>query len=418
MVAKAMGKRHFGYLVVAALVLTSFVPVSLGISCAGIFYPAITADLGIGRGLLGNYMSFVWLAPLAFLPLIGRLFSKVDARLCLSGGVAVVIIAFIWLSFTRTLWQFYVGGFLMGIGVGVLLLIAPSTLINRWFAKRAGFMLGIVMAFTGIGGVVWSPIGGILIQAIGWSATYRVFALLCAATLPATIFMVRSEPADLGIAPWGMEQADGAEDADAAMVASTVSSADKTAHEAFTAPIFYMLLIATLFLNFGMYVYSMIPSYIASMDIAASMPLLGATASSVAMAAQTIAKVVLGYTGDKKPYASTCVGITLGIVGIALFATGLHAVAIVYAAAFTYGFFYGVTNVMMPILTRKNFGVRDYPRIYARVSMASSTGALVSGFIWGATIEATGSFAIMFVGIIVMMALSIVFLLVVKRMGR
>jgi len=230
--------------------------------------------------------------------------------------------------------------------------------------------------------------------------------------------MVRSEPADLGLAPWGMEPADMEGNADDAAEKGTAALAGMTAHEAFRSPIFYILLVSTLFLNFGMYLYSMIPSYVASMDISASMPLLGATASSVAMAAQTIAKVVLGYTGDRKPYASTCAGVGLGIVGVILFATGLQAVALVYAAAFTYGVFYGVTNVMMPILTRKNFGVRDYARIYARVSMASCTGALVSGFIWGSTIEATGSFTITFIGVTTMMALSIIFLLVVKRMGR
>ncbi|MGI6221827.1 MAG: MFS transporter [Coriobacteriales bacterium] len=410
-------RLHFGYLVVVTLVIMSFIPLSLGISCAGIFYPAISADLGIGRGLLGNYMSFVWIAPLAFLPLIGRLFSKLDARVCLSGGVAIAVVAFVWLSFTRTLWQFYVGGFLMGVSVAILLLIAPSTLINRWFAKRAGFMLGIVMAFTGTGGVVWSPIGGILIQAIGWSATYRVFALLCAVTLPAAIFMVRSEPADLGLAPWGAEtDVAGAEDD--APETTAASPEGMTASEAFRSPIFYILLVSTLFLNFGMYLYSMLPSYISTMDIATAMPLLGATASSVAMAGQTISKLVLGFTGDKKPYASVCAGVSLGIVGVVLLATGLQAVALIYAAAFTYGFFYGVTNVMMPILTRKNFGIRDYPRIYARVSMASCTGALVSGFVWGPTIEATGSFTITFTGIIAMMALSIFFLLIVKRKAK
>ena len=416
MAATASGKTNFCYLVVAALVVTSFIPLSLGLSCAGIFYPAISDDLGIGRGLLGNYMSFVWIAPLAFLPFIGRLFSKLDARICLSGGVVIAVIAFIWLSFTKTLWQFYVGGFLMGTSVAVLLIIAPSTLINRWFARRAGFWLGVVMAFTGIGGVIWSAAGGVLIQAIGWSATYRVFAALCAVTLPATIFMIRSNPADLGLAPRGFEQDSAGESDESARQA--YANSGTTLKGALSSPSFYLLLAGTLFLNFGMYVYSMIPSYVASMDIATTMPLLGALASSVAMAAQTIAKVVLGYTGDRKPYASTCVGVGLGIIGIALFATGLQTVALIYAASFTYGFFYGVTNVMMPILTRKNFGNRDYPRIYARVSMASCTGALVSGFIWGATIEASGGFTIMFIGIITMMTLSIVFVLLMKRLAK
>ena len=70
----AGGKRiFFGYFTVAALVLTSFIPLSLGLSCAGIFYPAVSADLGIGTGLLGYYTSILWLAAMVTLPVMGRL---------------------------------------------------------------------------------------------------------------------------------------------------------------------------------------------------------------------------------------------------------------------------------------------------------------------------------------------------------
>ena len=50
---------HFGYLVVAAMVLTSFIPLSLGLSCAGIFYPAVSDYLGVERGMLCYYNSII-----------------------------------------------------------------------------------------------------------------------------------------------------------------------------------------------------------------------------------------------------------------------------------------------------------------------------------------------------------------------
>src|SRR5699024_4034889 len=150
---------HFGYFVVAAMVLTSFIPLSLGLSCAGIFYPSLAASIGVDTGTLGYYTSFLWLASLVSLPLLGRLLHRCDARLCLCGAVALMAASFVWLSFTASLWQFFLGAFAMGVGVGMLLFLAPSTLINRWFAQRSGTMLGVVMAFTGVGGVVWSTVG-------------------------------------------------------------------------------------------------------------------------------------------------------------------------------------------------------------------------------------------------------------------
>ena len=86
--------------------------------------------------------------------------------------------------------------------------------------------------------------------------------------------------------------------------------------------------------------------------------------------------------------------------------------------AFVYGCFYGITNVMTPIITRRAFGDAEYPVIYSRVSMAASIGSVVSGFIWGASIEATGGYVLMFVGVIVVMALTAVAVLAIGRLSR
>lgn len=415
----AGGKRiFFGYFTVAALVLTSFIPLSLGLSCAGIFYPAVSADLGIGTGLLGYYTSILWLAAMVTLPVMGRLLERRDARLCVGGAVVVIAVAFVWLSFTQSLWQFYAGAAAMGIGVGMLLFLAPSTLINRWFAKRAGVLLGVVMAFTGVGGVVWSSVGGVLIQSIGWSATYLSFAVLSIVTLPAALFMVASRPADKGLVPFGVSESAAAAQAQDGEGSASVPLEGVPAAKAFKMPVFFLILAMCFMLNFGMYVYFMIPSYMNTLELSIAMPLLGATASSVAMAGQTVSKLALGVVGDARPYVSTVATIGLGVVGVVLLFVGGGSAVLLYVAAFVYGCFYGITNVMTPIITRRAFGDAEYPVIYSRVSMAASIGSVVSGFIWGASIEATGGYALMFVGVIVVMALTAVAVLAIGRLSR
>lgn len=416
----AGGKRiFFGYFTVAALVLTSFIPLSLGLSCAGIFYPAVSADLGIGTGLLGYYTSILWLAAMVTLPVMGRLLERRDARLCVGGAVVVIAVAFVWLSFTQSLWQLYAGAAAMGIGVGMLLFLAPSTLINRWFAKRAGVLLGVVMAFTGVGGVVWSSVGGVLIQSIGWSATYLSFAVLSIVTLPAALFMVASRPADKGLVPFGVsESAAAAAQAQDGEGSASAPLEGVPAAKAFKMPVFFLILAMCFMLNFGMYVYFMIPSYMNTLELSIAMPLLGATASSVAMAGQTVSKLALGVVGDARPYVSTVATIGLGVVGVVLLFVGGGSAVLLYVAAFVYGCFYGITNVMTPIITRRAFGDAEYPVIYSRVSMAASIGSVVSGFIWGASIEATGGYVLMFVGVIVVMALTAVAVLAIGRLSR
>lgn len=404
---------HFGYAVVAALVITSFIPLSMGLSCAGIFYPSLSIALSVEPGMLSYYTSILWVAALVALPFMGKLLNNKDARLCLCAAVAIIALTFVWLSFTSALWQFYVAGAAMGVGVGMLLFLAPSTLINRWFVKRAGFLLGIVMAFTGIGGVVWSSVGGVLIQAIGWSATYLIFALCSALTVPIAFFMVASHPKEKGLVPFGttvesLEGVKSGEDEAPAPFAFVRAS------EAYKMPVFYLICTLCFTLNIGMYVYFMVPSYAATLEIGAMLPLLGATASSVAMAGQTVSKLILGATGEKAPSISTIAALSFGILGVAGFALLNASVIAFYASAFCFGIYYGITNVMMPLFTRASFGDGDYAKIYARVSMVASVSNAAAAFIWGTLIDATQSYMPMFVGVIALMAISCLMVVLIK----
>ncbi|MFR5090642.1 MAG: hypothetical protein ACLTDR_00145 [Adlercreutzia equolifaciens] len=59
------------------------------------------------------------------------------------------------MSFSNTIVLFYVAAVMLGLGEITILWLAIPTLINRWFVERAGFFIGLCMAFTGIGGAIW-----------------------------------------------------------------------------------------------------------------------------------------------------------------------------------------------------------------------------------------------------------------------
>lgn len=62
------------------------------------------------------------------------------------------------MSFSNTIVLFYVAAVMLGLGEITILWLAIPTLINRWFVERAGFFIGLCMAFTGIGGAIWSAV--------------------------------------------------------------------------------------------------------------------------------------------------------------------------------------------------------------------------------------------------------------------
>ena len=252
--------------------------------------------------------------------------------------------------------------------------------------------------------MVWSTVGGAQIQAIGWSATYLVFGALSLVTLPFTLFCMASSPEDRHQLPVGLDAAEGMSEAkvDAAYEATGI-----TAGKAQWMPSFLIILGIAFLLNFGMYVYYVVPSYAASLSLSAVFPLLGATASSAAMAGQTISKVILGGVGERHPYPSAMVAVGLGAVGIACLAFGGESLILFYAGAFAFGVYYGVANVMLPIFTRHAFGLRDHAKIYSRISMAATAGLTITGFVWGTLVDVTG-FGAMFIGVAAFILLALV----------
>ena len=148
---------------------------------------------------------------MVMLPIAGKLMNKIDLRILLSAAVIVNGVTYLVMSQLTEVWMFYVAGVFLGIGTAPLIYLAIPTLINNWCTKKVGFFVGLCMAFTGIGGVIFNPVGTALIGSgpDGWRLGYLVFGIIMlVATLPFTLLVVRSKPEDKGLLPYGAEVGD------------------------------------------------------------------------------------------------------------------------------------------------------------------------------------------------------------------
>ena len=73
---------------------------------------------------------------------------------------------------------------------------------------------------------------------------------------------------------------------------------------------------------------------------------------------------------------------------------------------FILAFGIGGPAVLTPLVVSEIFGIADYPRIWSILGMAPSIGMSISGPLWGAVYDLTGSYAI---GMYVMMGLAILY---------
>ena len=393
------GGFHYAFAIVAACIAMTCLPCALVLSCAGIFFTPVSTFFGVPKATFTLYFSIVNLAMMVTLPVWGKVLSKTDLRASLSVAAVLCGAGLIGMSACQAMWQFYVCGAVLGAGVAPFIYLAVPTLVNAWCVKRVGFFVGLCMAFTGIGGVIFNPIGTALINsgAEGWRTAYLVFGVITlVGTLPFTLLVVRNRPEDKGLAPYGAnEAACGAEGAgaQAAPVASGMSAPD-----AMRTPAFFALAAFCGIITLNQTIYQFLPSY--AQSFADTMPSVAAASgivASAAMAGQAVGKVILGAVNDRSVRLGIGLGIGAGAVGVTVMWLVPGVLALLLVGAFLFGVVYAMTTVQTPLLVRTVFGSADYTNIYSRVSMVGSLMGTVAAVFWGFVCDSAGGYPLMFV---------------------
>ncbi|WP_302396729.1 MFS transporter [Eggerthella sinensis] len=393
-------KSFFPYLVVATGIVGCFAPCALALSCAGIFFTPMSEALGVGRGVFALYLTIMLLATTIALPFEGKLMETKDLRVVLSAAVVLIGVPLVCMSFFNAVWQFYIAGAFMGFGLAALLILSVPTLINRWFRKNVGFYIGLCMAFTGIGGVVFNLVGGAFIASgpDGWRMGYLVFGIIAlVVALPFTLFCVRSYPHDIGLEPVGASEA-----ASAAPGAGANASAAEgvTASTAMKTSAFFLVAIFAGFINLAINFYQYLPSYATSLTQYPDVVAISATLASAAMLGQAIGKVLLGIINDKvNVYAGLFVSTGCGAIGLAVMWLVPGSVPAMLAGGFVFGVFYASATVLAPLMVRTIFGTLEYSTIYSRVAMVGSLAGAFAASVWGFVVDAAGFSNVFIIGI-------------------
>lgn len=400
-VAKKHG-FHYAYAIVASCIAMTCLPCALVLSCAGIFFTPVSAFFGVPKATFTLYFSIVNLAMMVTLPVWGKLLSKLDMRVSLSVAAVLCGAGLIGMSMCQAMWQFYVCGAVLGAGVAPFIYLAVPTLINAWCVKRVGFFVGLCMAFTGIGGVIFNPVGTALINsgAEGWRTAYLVFGVIAlVGTLPFTLLVVRNKPADKGLLPYGADEAQAeAATGTGAEPAAAANAGGMSAAQAMKSPAFYALAAFCGIITLNQTIYQFLPSY--AQSFADTMPAVAAASgivASAAMAGQAVGKVILGAVNDKSVRLGIALGIGSGVVGVTLMWLMPGVLALLLVGAFLFGVVYAMTTVQTPLLVRTVFGSADYTNIYSRVSMVGSLMGTVAAVFWGFVCDSAGGYPLMFI---------------------
>jgi len=94
-------------------------------------------------------------------------------------------------------------GVLSGMGSGAVALVLGATVVNRWFVKNRGLMMGLLTASTATGTLVFLPLLASLAQSGGWRPVVLAVSMATAAVIPLIWLLVPERPASVGLVPYG-----------------------------------------------------------------------------------------------------------------------------------------------------------------------------------------------------------------------
>ena len=389
---------HYGYVIVFCCCLIMGIDVGLPMSCAGIFYQPVSEELGVTVGKFGLYMSFNFLASTLMLSIAGKMMERFSARLLLSLSSIVLGLTFVAMGFFNAVWQFYIAGGVTGATLAFLLYLSFPTLLNRWFRTRVGFFIGVCSAASGIGGILFNPVGAWLITNYGWRTTYGIFgAIVLLVVTPIIALLLRNYPKDKDLQAYGEETSSNLDKS--AKQATLSSTSDISFSRAIRMPVFYGLIVFAFLLMAVSTLNLFIPKYVTGLEFSLEQASLVASAVMVGV---TVGKIILGLINDRNNLLGVITTVTCGIVGIVLLLAGGLGFWAPALGGFLFGWEYAGVTVQTPMLVRAVFGSKDYTQIYSNISIALAAGGAVAAGGWGLLSDATSFQFIFTLGIILL----------------
>ena len=410
--------RHVGLIVCCCAM--AGIPAAMLVSTPGIFYPVIADDLGVQTAEISAWMSVAMLSSAVFMPLMGNVIGRVRMRpMALSCVLAAALAMFIF-SVATAPWMFWMAGILAGYSFVGTLSLFPATLINRWFARHVGFLLGLYTAFTGIGGVVFLLVGQATIDVMGWRATYMLFAAIALVVcVPLVLLFVNETPESCGLCAFGAT----ADSPDLETVASVEPDAQThaEARAAYRTGTFWAIIAFGFLINLVCQTNGYFPKYVNWVNeqaVAGVLPvafLTGAVLSSFCQAGNAIGKIGLGAFSDFSVRRAVVLLVGAGMGGM-LLVWQLAATPGLAVGGLVFGFFLAGVLVLVPMVVRHVYGNGDlYPLVYSRIAVAPTLGGAAGNIIWPWMADNLGGFNAVFGMALVCMAIILVIGLAVCR---
>ncbi len=194
----------YGWYVVGALFFATFLMMGTR-NAFGVFVATWEQDWGVSVGRISVAASVGWLMNGLMQPFLGRIIDRVGGRPVVLTSMMVLGVAFIAMAFVTNVWMLTVlYGFVISSAAGGVAPSMTGVLVVRWFQRRRGAALSVLVSGASLGGLLLVPFLTYLLLATSWQMAWVTMGVISLVLgVPLLWGIARSDPSDMGLRPDG-----------------------------------------------------------------------------------------------------------------------------------------------------------------------------------------------------------------------
>ena len=408
-------KFFYGWIIVAISVFALVISNGLSIGGLPVFYKPMLASLVEGGAVtaekapevVGTAGAFTFLCAGIFAFAVGWLMSLYQLRSLMAFGAILLTGILFYYSQAANPNMVYYSHMVLGLVLGFVGVMVNTILVSRWFQKKRGQAIGIMLCGTSLGGVLIPRIATPLIQAYGWRTAMMGVALIpLLILLPAILFLVKENPADVGATVDG--------EGSVINAPKNLSLTGMTLGEALKSPLFWIFSICAACLFYPIFVTSQqFILYIQSPRIGVS-ETMASYAQSGLFACSLGGKFLFGWLCDRVSPTRVFLGCCLLMFASTLFLLNLSAgTALFFLLPFGLG--YGGTFVLLQLLSIEYFGLKEAGKIIGAITIIETIGGAMGNILTSRFAAADGGdYQRAFYGVIVACAIALAMTILVN----
>ena len=370
-------QRHYAWKIMAACIFLKLGNGGAVAAVSGNFVTPIVEELGCAVSAFTMLVSIQAISMAVLYPVAAKILSTRRIGRVMGIAATIEVVGILLMSTYRSVYMFYISGVLIGAAQAFTGLVAIPILINMWFHKNAGTVLGVIIAVSSAATVGYGLLSAQLITVLGWRTAYLVMAIMAFIISVPAVFLIVKSPEEVGCTPYGAEITE--EGRQTTKEFPSTELWGLTRKEAFRSLAVYLAWIACLCYSIGSGVSGYIATF-STMEIGESIN-FGAKAGMCMSVGGIASSLILGRINDKFGVkAGLLWGVSFTALGYGGMFLGFGASYFIFPAAIAVGLGNSMYQVQCPLLVRYVVGEREYSSIWSVMMVANS---LIGGGLYG-----------------------------------